>query len=142
MANLEQMKEEALKRMEKLKLHKNVLEDFKNGVLNKSERQNAIFNGILYHLDKEEEKDVIQKIKEFEEKYGGIVYHVIMTRTTMGLMYSCLYVSKHEDEWQMDNGDLEQGYCYAYVYNKDCPDCSEIGSIGINPVNGGLERIA
>ena len=80
MANLEQMKEEALKRMEKLKLHKNVLEDFKNGVLNKSERQNAIFNGILYHLDKEEEKDVIQKIKEFEEKYGGIVYHVIMDK--------------------------------------------------------------
>lgn len=142
MANLEQMKEEAFKRMRMLKLHENVLKDFEKGVLNKSERQNAIFNGILYHLNEEEEEDVIQKIKEFEEKYGGIVYHVIMTNTQNGLMYSCLYVSKHDDEWDMDNEDLKQGYCYAYVYNKDCPDCSEVGSIGIRPVNGGLERIA
>ena len=49
---------EAIKRIKMLKFHENVLKDFKEGVLNKSER--AGFAGILYWLD-ENEKNFVKK---------------------------------------------------------------------------------
>ena len=68
----EKMKEEALKRMKKWDLHENIIREFKDeDKLNKSER--SFVPGILYYLNEEEEN----MIKEWEEEYGGLVYHVI-----------------------------------------------------------------
>ena len=69
-------KEEAIKRMKKLELHPNVINEFiTEGKINKSE-----ISGILYWLNDEEEKFV----KEFEEKYNGVVYHIIKSYTNIG----------------------------------------------------------
>lgn len=58
-----------------------------------------------------------------------------------GLMYSLLYVSEHIEEWKMDMEDLGDNQTLAYVVNTTMPDCSEFGTIGIEPSIGGLKRI-
>ena len=125
-------KEEALKRMKKLKLHPNPIREFKKeGKLNASERM-----GALIWLTEEEQ----EKVREFEEEYGGLVYHVIHQYTNIGELYSYLYVSKYEEEWHIDNTDLDYGQALAYVYNASDPILSEIGTIGIKPCAGGVIR--
>lgn len=127
----EQIKE-ALKRMRKLQLHDNVISDFEeDGTINRSE-----YMGFLYWLS-DEEKSIINK---WERQTGNLVYHIIKNHFEFGLCYSFLYVSKHKDEWELDNKDIDLGYVLAYVKNIDCPDFSEYGSIGIKKINGGLVR--
>ena len=125
---------EALKRMELLKLHENVIEDFKEiALLNQSE-----FGGILYWVEGEMEK----KIREWEEKTGNLVYHVIHDYTEFGELLSLLYVSQYEDEWETDREDIQDGYALVYVMNLTDDWCSEYGSIGIRPQWGGVVRTA
>ena len=125
---------EALKRMELLKLHENVIEDFKEiSLLNQSE-----LGGILYWVEGEMEK----KIREWEEKTGNLVYHVIHDYTEFGELLSLLYVSTYEEEWEMERDDLVDGYPLAYVMNLTDDWCSEYGSIGIRPQWGGVVRTA
>ena len=131
----EEMKKEAIERMKILRLHNNVIKEFgrKDRQLNKSEN-----GGILYWLDENEQ----QKVKEFEEEYGFVVYHVIHHFAEFGECYCYLYVNSDETLWREDRQDLEDGYVFAYVYNKDNDFCSEFGSIGIRPQFGGLVRTA
>ena len=125
---------EALKRMEMLHLHENVIDDFKEiSLLNQSEH-----GGILYWVEGEMEK----KIREWEEKTGNLVYHVIHDYTEFGELLSLLYVSAYEDEWEMERDDLVDGYPLAYVMNLTDDWCSEYGSIGIRPQWGGVVRTA
>ena len=125
---------EALKRMELLKLHENVIDDFKEiALLNQSE-----LGGILYWVEGEMEKN----IREWEEKTGNLVYHVIHDYTEFGELLSLLYVSTYEDEWETDREDIQDGYALAYVMNLTDDWCSEYGSIGIRPQWGGVVRTA
>ena len=125
---------EALKRMELLKLHENVIDDFKEiSLLNQSEH-----GGILYWVEGEMER----KIREWEEKTGNLVYHVIHDYTEFGELLSLLYVSTYEDEWETDKEDIQDGYPLAYVMNLTDDWCSEYGSIGIRPQWGGVVRTA
>lgn len=128
----ERMKQEAIKRMKKLKMMYTPIHEFeKENKLNLSERC-----GMLYWLDKEQEKMVC----DFENEHNALVYHVIHDYTNIGEMYSLLFVSKYEEEWEMDLDDLDNGYALAYVINKDMPDCSEFGNIGVRPSLGGVMR--
>ena len=125
---------EALRRMELLKLHENVIDDFKEiSLLNQSEH-----GGILYWVEGETER----KIREWEEKTGNLVYHVIHDYTEFGELLSLLYVSQYEDEWESDREDIQDGYAVAYVMNLTDDWCSEYGSIGIRPQWGGVVRTA
>ena len=133
----EKMKEEALRRMKKWDLHENVIREFKDeDKLNKSER--SFVPGILYYLNEEEEN----MIKEWEAIYGGLVYHVIHDYTNLGELYTLLFVSKYEKEWEYDNTDIEVEEALCYVINKDYNFNSEFGHCTIKPANGGLERTA
>ena len=124
--------DEAVKRMKMLHIMDRPIKEFENeGVLNLSEGI-----GLLYWLDDEEKK----MVADFEEEYSCVVYHVIKTFSTLGLMYSLLYVSKHMDELEMDRADIQEGRAFVYVVNKDMPDCSEFGTIGIRPSFGGVIR--
>ena len=123
--------EEAVARMKLLGILKIPINEFKkDGVINRSE------NGILYWLDDEEK----QMVADFEKDNDGVVYHAIKTLSNIGLMYSLLYVSKHTEEWEMDRADIQEGRAFVYVVNKDMPDCSEFGTIGIRPLFGGVLR--
>ena len=59
-----------------------------------------------------------------------------------GECYSMLYVSPDTDEWQQDKDDINEGYVFAYVYNKDCEWYSEFGSIAVKSQFGGLVRLS
>lgn len=127
-----EQKQEAIARMKKLDIYVQAITEFeKENLINKSEH-----GGILYWLDENEQ----EMVKEFEEKYGALVYHIIHNYTSLGELYAFLYVSKNKDEWDYDNDDLNHNICLAYVKNLDEDAYSEFGSIGIKSQFGGLVR--
>lgn len=129
----EKQKAEAVERLKKLHIMEQPIKEFEEeGRVNLSENI-----GILYWLNEQEQK----MVDDFEKEHNALVYHVIKSNTNIGLMYSLLYVSEHIKEWQMDMNDLGTGQTLAYVVNTTMPDCSEFGSIGIQPSFGGLMRI-
>lgn len=125
-------KEEALKRMKLLNFFGNAVKEFKNqGKLNYSER------AVLFWP----EEEVVQKVKEWEEKTGNMVYHMIKNMMEWGACYSLLYVSSEEEFWERDREDLEEGYPLVYSMNMESWG-SEYGTIGIKSCMGGVLRTA
>lgn len=127
-------KEEAIKRMKALGIYSQTIQQF--------QREDLVSYGepplgANYWLTDEQKKIV----REFEEEYNALVYYAIRSYTEFGQLDSFLYVSNYQEEWEMDNMDIEDGYAYAYVYNYDEPSFSEIGSIGVEERFGGLVRI-
>lgn len=134
--SMEIKKAEAIKRMKVLDLYKPYITLF--------EKDNQIFmsemtGGVYEFNDNEELKS---KIKAFEEEHNALVYHVIHTMTQFGELYNFLYISDYQDEWEMDNADIQDGYALAYVWNKTDEWCSEFGSIGVQGRFGGIVRVA
>ena len=134
--SMEIKKAEAIKRMKMLDLYSTYIKAF--------EKKDEVFlsemTGGVYEITNEIElKD---KIKEFEAEYNALVYHVIRTMTAFGELYSFLYISDYEEEWEMDNEDLSDGYAMSYVWNKTDEWCSEFGSIGVRGKYGGIVRVA
>lgn len=123
--------DEALKRMKMLKLSPQCIKAFKNGKVWLSEGI-----GYLYEVNDQEQK----MVDEFEKKHNAKVYHVIHNRTQFGELYSILFVSQYEEEWEMDVEDIKQNIVFVYVLNKTYDDFSEFGSIMIRPNIGGLIR--
>ena len=125
-------KQEAIERMKMLKIYSQAIKEFeKENVINVSEH-----GGILFWLDDEQQ----EMVKKFEEKYNAVVYHVIHNYTEFGELYSLLYVSQHEQEWDYDKDDIKHDIALCYVVNKDEENFSEFGSIGIKPQFGGVIR--
>ena len=133
MENLrEKQKQEAIERMKMLKIYTQAIKEFeKDNVINVSEH-----GGILFWLDDEQQ----EMVKRFEEKYNAVVYHVIHNYTEFGELYSLLYVSQHEEEWDYDRDDIKHNISLSYVVNINEESFSEFGSIGIRPQFGGLVR--
>ena len=128
----EKQKAEAIKRMRKIGVIKEAIRQFEEeGIVMVSE------NGFLYWLN----EDQFKMVNEFEEKYNGLVYMVIHNMTEFGELYSLLYVSQHDNEWKMDNEDLEDSIAMAYVKNVDDDFCSEFGCISIRNRFGGIVRV-
>lgn len=73
----------------------------------------------------------LEQVRTFEERNNALVYHVIHSYTSFGELESYLYVSDYPEEWEQDREDIKDGQQLVYVLNKDMPDCSEFGSIGI-----------
>ena len=137
----EKQKQEALKRMKILKLMPNVIEDFKkSNKLYYSERQNKIFNAVLYWVDNDE--NYVKIVKDFEKASGNLVYHCQLTHLSFGDCLSLLFVSADENDWPTENELLKQGVAFAWVENLDDESCSEMGSIGVEPSMGGIVRTA
>ena len=125
-------KQEAIERMKMLKIYSQAIKEFeKENVINVSEH-----GGILFWLDDEQQ----EMVKRFEEKYNAVVYHVIHNYTEFGELYSLLYVSKHEGEWDYDRDDIKHNIALSYVVNINEESFSEFGSIGIRPQFGGVIR--
>ena len=93
--------------------------------------------GMLYWLN----EDYKQLVSEFEEECNGLVYITNYCVTEFGRLLSLFYVSDYDEEWEMDNEDIKEGYAMVYCINLDCPDFSEFGTIAYQPVNGGIKRI-
>lgn len=131
----EKKKEEAIKRMGMLGLFKPCIRSFTKY----DEVQLTEPNGGLYEFSDDAELNA--KVKEFEEQYNALVYHVIHTYTQFGELYSFLFISDYEEEWEMDVADVKDGYVIAYVWNKSDDWMSEMGSIVVRELFGGLVRV-
>ena len=133
-AEREEVKNECVKRMKKLKLHPNVINEFINeNKLNKSDGP----LGTLYWLTEEEQ----ERVKRIEEKYNVLVYHVIHTFSNLGETYDLLYVENEKECWEYDRLDIEQGIVLSRTEVVEDDINSEFGSIGIESKNGGVIRI-
>lgn len=132
--SMEIKKAEAIKRMKALGIFPQTIQQFK--------RENLVSYseppmGANYWLD-DEQKAIV---KEFEQEHNALVYFATRSYTKFGKLDSFLFVSDYEEEWEMDNEDIKDGYALAYVYNYDVPDFSEIGSIMVKERFGGLVRV-
>lgn len=129
--DIDMIRNEALARMKLLKLHPNVINEFKTeNKLNRSE----FGLGILYWLT-DDEKQLVEDFKKEHEGY--IVYHVIKTNTVdYGVVYDLLYVSPQEDEWVLDREKLKDNLVMSYTVT----ECAEFGPIQIKMINGGVAR--
>lgn len=127
---------EGVKRMKALGIMRQTIREFeKEGVVNLSES-----GGYLYWLDEKER----EMVANFESEHDCTVYHVIKSRVQLEgdvvTIYSLLFVSQWERDWGTEMKGLKGGEAYAYVSNVDMPDCSEFGTIGVQPSIGGLKR--
>ena len=142
----EKMHEDAIARLkilEKKGLHPNVLREFEaEGKLNYSERVSfgGAAAGILYWMDSSPE--LLEKVREFEEKHNAIVYHATAERfVEIGRMLDLFYVPACEEAWEQDRADLEDGYALCHTIALDSPFCSETGGTIFKVAGGGLVRI-
>lgn len=124
----EKILNEAISRLKNLDLNENVVNDFKNGKLLMS---NEI--GIVTNPD-EDIKDGLDYLKSLKLT----PYHVLKTSTTFGIIYSFLFVSEQEDEWEYERATKD--YVSAYCLNKTNPLFSEFGDIFFIKMNDGLIR--
>ena len=90
-------------------------------------------NGEICALDKGA-KEAIEAIKGA----NVFTYHVLKTNSSYGLIYSMLYVSNNEDEWEYERP--EGKYVSAFCYNATIPDYSEFGDIFYNVKNNKITR--
>lgn len=134
-------KNEAIRRMKELGLMNDVISLFsKEDRLYYSERQNKMFPAVLYWLDNEPEYE--QMVKDFEDRTGNLVYHVILTRTGFGKILDFLFVSQYEDDWEYELEDKgKEFYVTSMANNLTDEAMSDMGSIVVRPAIGGLERI-
>lgn len=132
--SIETKKAEAISRMKRLGIFPETIAQFeRDGYISISEPP----VGAFYWA----EGDDLKRIKEFEAEYNALVYVVIRSYTTIGMMDSYLYVSNYPEEWKNDRRLLDEKSPYAYVYNHDAPECSELGAIGIRrSIAAGLLR--
>lgn len=135
-ASREEMIQEAVVRMKMLGIYAPTIEQFeKDGQISQSEYP----LGAYFWIDERTKA----KIAEIEQEYGGLVYSVVRSHTDIGLLDSCLWVSKCKDEWESDREDIVSNFVFAYVINWNDDACSEFGSIGVKLAGaGGLIRIA
>lgn len=131
-------KAEAINRMKELGLFAPCIKAFKRGEVQLSEP-----TGGLYEFSSD--KELTAKVQEFEKENNALVYHVIHTPMMLDGeamdMYNFLYVSDYQEEWEMDQNDIKEGYALAYVWNKTIDYFSEFGSIAVKERFGGLVRI-
>lgn len=136
----ENKKEEAIKRMVALGMFKPCIKAFTKY----DEVQLSEPTGGLYEFS--DDAELNEKVQEFEIEHDALVYHVIHSPIRIdGMvmdMYNFLYVSDYEEEWDMDNDDIADGYVMAYVWNKSDDFLSEFGGIAVKERIGGLVRVA
>lgn len=130
-------KDKALELMKQLDIYKPYIDDFKkNGYVCYFER----FAGFWDFQDKELEA----KRKEIEEKYNCLVYAITHEYIDGDEMYTFLLVNDYPEDWEyaLQDAGINKYYATAYVWNKSCDWCSELGDVVVQSFGGGIRRVA
>ena len=127
------MKEQAIKYLEELNIYSAYIRAFKA----KSQKVCFFENyGGFYDY---QEPWLEAKRKEIEKEYDAICYAITHDFINGDEMYSFLLSTKDgEDIEKIENNIFN---CFAYVYNKDYEDGSELGYITVRSFGGGIKRI-
>ena len=131
MNNTKNITEEIIKRLKKLHIHQNVIDELKNNQLNRSEGT----LGSLYWLTKDEQ----EMVDTFErDNENTKVYHLIKTNSKyLGTVYDLLFISKDEESWDIEEENLEDNLVLSHTIS----NFPEKGYIKVKSVNGGLVRL-
>lgn len=131
--SIEEKKAEAIRRMKMLGIFPETIKQFEAGYVSRSEPP----FGAYYWVEGEE----LEALRKFEEEHDCLVYTVVRSYTSIGMMDGYLFVGDDVEEWELDRDDLKDGYAFSYTVNHNAPDCSEFGTIGIKlSVAAGLVR--
>lgn len=126
---LTEMKNEAITRMEKLLLDKNIIDIVKTEWKVYISDEKSIY---------EMTDDVdYMALSTFNSKNIGLAYIGIKSHN----MISFLYISSDKEEWEQELELINLGCQSAFVYNFIYPDLSEIGDIFLDSSNHKLKRI-
>lgn len=133
---IEERKEKALEIMQKLDIYKPYIKGFRD------KNEVCYFERFAGYWAWQEE-ELMSKIKEIEEKYNCTVYAITHEFAEFGECYDFLIVTDHKEEWQelISSYDKNTHYAFAYVWNKDAEECSELGDILIENAFGGIRRV-
>lgn len=131
----EEKKQEAVRRMLALGIYNETIKQFeKDDFVSISEPP----FGAFYWVEGKE----LEELRAWEKEHDALVYLVVRSYTEFGKMDAYLYVSDHREEWKSDMDSLKCGETIAFVVNRDAPDFSELGYIGVErTVAAGLKRI-
>lgn len=131
-------KEKAIECMQKLNIYKPYIKKFEK------DDMVTLFEGFGgFYINEHQEPELLNKIREFEEETGSLVYAVTHEKFEFGECYSFLCISKYEKDWDYSVENTPQGsYVFSYVWNKDDDMCSEYGTIVVVSFGGGIQRIA
>ncbi|MEK5393583.1 hypothetical protein NSQ59_25070 [Margalitia sp. FSL K6-0131] len=129
------MKEEAIYRLEKLGMDKDVIEKVKNS-------NDVIFVSEVFNV---EYIGQVPKIVEYkvDDIPGQALTAMKNYLPYFGINHGGLcifYVSPDEEEWEFDRECLDDKNPIVYVYNERQPDCSEFGGICFDKTPQGLIR--
>lgn len=133
-ANNEEMKQEAVLRMQMLGLDDQIIQLFQEkSVVSLSQQI-----GKQVILSPADEFD--RQIQCFEEEYECLVYHVLQSENPIvGCCWSLLFVSPTSSDWKSEQYYLRSsGLVYTYSYSEMEEGVSEIVA---EPRDGGLARI-
>lgn len=84
---------------------------------------------------------LMEEIRQFEQKWDNLVYLVVRTPSYYGHLDSLLFIDNCSDEWEFTSEELRDGYVLSWTINRDHPNCSDMGSIVVERTeNGGLVR--
>ena len=128
----ESMKSEALERMEELQLHNSIINTFKNSDKLLCSNHEKIV---------EVPPRIRKEIREWEERYGCMAYHVVFSRIYGYEIFNALSVSCYQEDWKYERALIDCNCSMAYTINMTKPDYSESGSIMLLNVYGTLKRI-
>lgn len=132
---LQERKKQAIKCLKELDIYKPYIKGFKQ------DNQVCYFEHFAGYWAWQE-PELIQKIKEIEEKHNCTVYAITHEFTEFGECYSFLIVTDYKEEWDYSLEKIKnEFYAFAYVWNKDDEYSSEFGTIAITNFGGGIERI-
>lgn len=126
------MKEEALVRMEMIRINPEVL------FLYKIKQQICCSDkGNITEVP----DNIMKEIEEWQNEYGNLVYHVIHSNYIYET-YECLSVSCYKEDWEYERELIEDKWVMSHSINITEPSFTESGSIGIQNINGTLLRLA
>lgn len=133
--SLEAKKAEAVARMKRWGIFPETIRQFEeDGKISES----APPLGACYWLSDEQ----LARVRQFENTYNALVYHVVHSYTEFGELENYLYVSDYAEDWDADHAAQDINEQCVYVFNKDAEFCSEFGTIGLSKTPAaGLRRV-
>ena len=96
--------------------------------------------GGQYHYDEEEKtKEVVNNAIHLYNSKNSNVYWFTCNCTMFG---TCLTFVRDKGALTLKSGKMKNSGSLAWVENLDAPDCSELGYVFFESVNGKVRRIA
>ena len=126
---IKELKDEAIKRMELLKLKRVAIQAFKD--INTVYVSNLSGNLTITNIEQKE------LIEELEEDKNILIYHLIHQTTQNRDVLYCLFVDSNKENWKADKEDLVKQFAVTIC----CTKIKSINEIGVWVDDGQIKEI-